>query len=93
MNLPSRLVAAALAGALAAGIAVAQEAPKLVLPRPSPNATVKQTVGLTDVTVAYSSPAVKGRKIWGEVVPFDELPRAIDAMANRGTVGRSVVTT
>lgn len=76
MNLPSRLAFAALAGALAAGTAAAQEAPKLVLPRPSPNAIVKQTVGLTDVAVAYSSPAVKGRKIWGDVVPFDEPWRA-----------------
>jgi hypothetical protein len=76
MTLPSRLALVAIAGALAAGIGAAQEAPKLVLPRPSPNATVKQTVGLTDVTVAYSSPAVKGRKIWGEVVPFDEPWRA-----------------
>lgn len=66
----------ALAGALAASAAVAQDAPKLVLPRPSPNATLKQTVGLTDVTVAYSSPAVKGRTIWGEVVPYGELWRA-----------------
>ncbi len=33
------------------------------------------------------------RTVIGEVVPFDELPRAIDAMANRGTVGRIVVTT
>jgi len=73
MNLRSRL---ALVGALVAGAAVAQEAPKLVLPQPSPGATVKQTVGLTEITVAYSSPAVRGRKIWGEVVPFDELWRA-----------------
>jgi NADPH2:quinone reductase len=33
------------------------------------------------------------RAVIGEVVPFDELPRAIDAMANRGTVGRIVVAT
>jgi len=33
------------------------------------------------------------RTVIGEVVPFDELPRAIDGMANRGTVGRIVVTT
>jgi hypothetical protein len=76
MNVPSRLAVAALAGALAAGTTAAQEAPKLVLPRPSPNATVKQTVGITDVTVTYSSPAVKGRKIWGDVVPYDEVWRA-----------------
>jgi hypothetical protein len=73
MNLRSRL---ALVAALVAGAAVAQEAPKLVLPQPSPGATVKQTVGLTEITIAYSSPAVRGRKIWGEVVPFDELWRA-----------------
>jgi len=65
-----------LLAALGAGAAAAQEPPKLVLPRPSPSASVKQTVGLTEITVSYSSPAVKGRKIWGEVVPYDELWRA-----------------
>ena len=62
--------------ALLAGAATAQEPSKLELPRPSPNATVKQTVGFTDVTVAYSSPGVRGRKIWGNVVPYDEVWRA-----------------
>ena len=76
MTAASRRALVSLAGVLLAGAAVAQEAPKLVLPRPSPYATVKQTVGLTDITVAYSSPAVKGRKIWGEVVPWDEVWRA-----------------
>jgi hypothetical protein len=37
---------------------------------------VTQTVGLTDVSVAFSSPGVKGRRIWGEVVPFDQVWRA-----------------
>ncbi|CAN5418897.1 hypothetical protein BH18ACI3_BH18ACI3_18200 [soil metagenome] len=39
---------------------------QLRLPRPSPKATVMQTVGVTDVTIIYSRPAVKGRKIWGD---------------------------
>ena len=39
---------------------------QLRLPRPSPKATVTQTIGVTDVTVVYSRPAVKGRKIWGD---------------------------
>jgi hypothetical protein len=69
-----RLAAALLA--LLAGTALAQEAPKLKLPRPSPNATLTQTVGLTDISVAYSSPTVKGRKILGGVVPYDEVWRA-----------------
>lgn len=44
-------------------------------PRPSPDATVSQYVGVTNITIDYSSPAVKGRKIWGELVPFDEVWR------------------
>ena len=39
---------------------------QLRLPRPSPKATVMQTIGVTDVTIVYSRPAVKGRKIWGD---------------------------
>ena len=44
-------------------------------PRPSPNATVSQTVGVTHVSIDYSSPGVKGRKIWGELVPYNEVWR------------------
>jgi hypothetical protein len=43
--------------------------------RPSPGAKVTQRVGLTDVTVDYSSPGVKKRKIWGALVPFDKVWR------------------
>lgn len=45
------------------------------IPRPSPNASVSQTVGLTVVKITYSSPGVKGRTIWGELVPFDKVWR------------------
>ena len=44
-------------------------------PRPSPNATVTQTVGVTDITIDYCSPAVKERKIWGDLVPYDKIWR------------------
>jgi hypothetical protein len=44
-------------------------------PRPSPDATVTQYIGVTKVTIDYSSPAVKDRKIWGELVPFGEVWR------------------
>ena len=43
---------------------------QLELPRPSPESKAKQKVGITEVKVTYSSPAVKGRKIWGGLVPF-----------------------
>lgn len=46
------------------------------MPAPSPHAKVEQRVGLTDFTVDYSSPGVKGRKIWGELVPYDKEWRA-----------------
>lgn len=41
-------------------------------PRPSPKASVSQTIGLTDVAVSYSRPSVKGRVIWGGLVPYDK---------------------
>ena len=44
-------------------------------PRPSPDATVSQYVGVTKITVDYSSPGVKERKIWGELVPYEEIWR------------------
>lgn len=60
------------------------------LPAPSPKATVKQTTGLTDITVEYSSPAVKGRAIWGTVVPLNELWRTGANMATKVTFSRDV---
>ncbi len=62
--------------ALSASAALAQAAAPLELPRPSPKGSVTQTVGTTEIGVAFSSPGVKGRKIWGEVVPFDKVWRA-----------------
>jgi hypothetical protein len=44
----------------------------LETPQLSPHARVEQRVGLTDFAVDYSSPAVKGRKIWGDLVPYDK---------------------
>lgn len=44
-------------------------------PQPSPESTVKQAVGLTDVTVTYSRPSAKGRKVFGELVPMNEMWR------------------
>ncbi len=62
----------------------------LELPRPSPFAKVVQTVGLTDITVDYSSPGVKGRKIWGAVVPYDQMWRAGANNATKLTFSRDV---
>jgi len=70
------LRAAAAAGAIAAftmgHAAVAQQ---VDFPRPSPNASVSQMVGITDIAIHYSRPGVKGRKIWGGLVPYGEVWR------------------
>jgi hypothetical protein len=44
--------------------------------RLSPKAMVEQTVGFTEVTIDYSRPGVKGRKIWGGLVPYNVVWRA-----------------
>jgi hypothetical protein len=44
-------------------------------PRPSPDATISQYVGITKITIDYSSPGVKGRKIWGDLVPYGKIWR------------------
>src|SRR6185503_2201897 len=38
-------------------------------PRPSQKASVMQRVGVTDITITYSRPGVKGRQIWGDPLP------------------------
>jgi hypothetical protein len=65
-------------------------AQQLDLPRPSPNAKVSQFIGLTEVTVDYSSPAVKGRKIWGDLVPHDKMWRTGANSATKITFSRDV---
>jgi len=63
---------------------------QLQLPRPSPAAKVTQTVGLTEITVEYSSPSVKGRKIWGGLLPYGELWRAGANQATKVTFSKDV---
>ena len=48
----------------------------LLAGKPSPAATATGKIGATLVTVSYSSPAVKGRPIWGGLVPYGEVWRA-----------------
>lgn len=54
-------------------VAVSQA--QLELPAPSPAASVSQTVGITEVKIDYSAPGVKGREIFGALVPYNELWR------------------
>jgi hypothetical protein len=65
------MVSGSLAAAFVVTLVATADA-QLKLPRPSPKASVMQTVGLTDLTVTYSRPGVKDRVIWGELVPYDK---------------------
>ncbi len=44
-------------------------------PQPSPFCTITQTVGITDVVIEYSRPGIKGRQIFGDLVPFGKVWR------------------
>ena len=59
---------AALTAALAPTPAFAQ----FQAPLPSPTSTITQRIGLTELAVSYSRPSVKGRAVWGELVPWDK---------------------
>lgn len=54
--------------------AIAQ--PALTLPQASPEASVSQKVGLTEIEIRYHRPAVNKRTVWGDLVPYDEVWRA-----------------
>ncbi len=55
----------------------------LKLPETSPEAMVRQRVGITDITITYHRPLVAGRKVWGGLVPLGQVWRA---GANENTV-------
>ena len=82
--MPRPFVLSTLAWAvLAVPAALGAQVPTLVLPKASQRATVSQTVGLTTVSISYDRPAVKGREVWGKLVPYDSVWRA---GANENTV-------
>ncbi len=45
------------------------------LPMPSPESETEQMIGLAEVEVSYSRPSMKGRTIFGDLVPYDEMWR------------------
>ena len=54
--------------------------------RPSPPATASGEIGGATITIDYSSPSVKGRQIWGALVPYGKAWRA---GANEATLIRT----
>lgn len=87
---PLRLSILSLGLAMALALGATAARADLDLPRPSPFAKVWQVVGLTEITVDYSSPGVKGRKIWGGLVPYDQMWRAGANQATKVTFSKNV---
>jgi hypothetical protein len=76
MSLKSlRLLVMAISG-LAMVSSLRAQTPNIDFPAASPACTLKQRVGLTDITIVYSRPGVKGRTIFGGIVPFGQVWRA-----------------
>lgn len=65
--------------------AISSYAQQIQMPQASPSAKIAQKIGLTDVTIDYSRPSMKGRKIFGELVPFGEVWRT-------GANGAAIIT-
>lgn len=70
MNAPvTRWIPTLLIGLALGGPSLAQ-GQGLDLPRPSPEATLHQRVGFTDIAITYSRPGVKGREVFGRLEPY-----------------------
>lgn len=61
------------------------------IPAVSPRQTVEQQFSVTKISVEYGRPAVKGRKVFGELVPFGQVWRAGANEATRITFGQEVL--
>ncbi len=59
---------------------------QVVVPQPSQKASVMQRIGVTDVTITYFRPGVKGRKIWGDPLPEQAASAKGEATLDNQTV-------
>ena len=57
------------------GACITTAAGQIQTPKASPLAKVEQKVGLADISISYSRPSVRGRVIFGDVLPFGEIWR------------------
>src|SRR5258705_7342417 len=77
--------------AIASFIIFSTEAQQLTTPQPSPTAEIKQEFALSSIEISYSRPGVKGRKIFGDLVPFGKVWRTGANSATTVTFGEDVM--
>jgi Protein of unknown function (DUF2911) len=82
---PKATIAACALVLATAAVPATRAMAQVELPRESPLAKVSQQVGLTEIALEYTSPAVKGRRIWGDLVPYD---RPWPISSSHGTIIR-----
>jgi tetratricopeptide (TPR) repeat protein len=88
MKTTSRLLSTVAAAALTLFSYTAEA--QLKVPAPSPLQTIKQAFALSDITVEYSRPGIKGRVIFGDVVPFGKTWRTGANQSTKITFGEDV---
>lgn len=59
-------------------------------PASSPSSKLEQKVGLTDVTITYARPSMRGRKIFGSLLPYDRMWRTGANASTKFTVNQNV---
>lgn len=67
-----------------------QQGPRITTPAASPESTLKQKVGFTDIEVAYARPGAKGRKVFGGLVPYGDVWRTGANSATKITFSTAV---
>jgi tetratricopeptide (TPR) repeat protein len=67
------------------------EAQQLTTPQPSPTANIKQNFALSSIEISFSRPGVKGRKIFGDLVPYGKVWRTGANNATTITFGEEVM--
>ena len=87
-NLPR--IFSAVAGWLLLASSLPAQTPKVDFPAPSPACTIKQRVGVTDIEVVYSRPGMKGREIFGSLVPYGQVWRTGANAATKLTFSTAV---
>ena len=77
--------------AVASYLFIYSEAQQLNTPQPSPTANIKQNFALSNIEISYSRPGVKGRKVFGDLVPFGKVWRTGANNATTITFGEEVM--
>lgn len=89
MKYLTTLLVSVAASFLASGLH-AQEAKKIEFPQASPFSSVKEHFGVTDVSIEYSRPSIRERKIFGGLVPYNEVWRTGANAATKVTFSTDV---